>query len=174
LADPVSNEQPDVLYCANHPKTQTVLRCNRCGKPICTKCAVRTPVGYRCKECINQQQAVYYTAGASDYLIAAGETLAFTTVAGFVAPLLVGFIGFYGWLAMIFIAPALSGVLSEAVRRSIGRRRGRYLGLLACGVACAGSIIGFGLLWAFTRNAPLLSFGIYLVLFVSALYARLR
>ena len=35
-------------YCANHPGVETSLRCNKCGKPICAKCAVRTPTGYRC------------------------------------------------------------------------------------------------------------------------------
>ena len=28
-------------FCANHPTTATQLRCNRCGKAICSKCAVR-------------------------------------------------------------------------------------------------------------------------------------
>ena len=35
----------DTLYCANHPTIATSLRCNRCNKPICHKCAVLTPVG---------------------------------------------------------------------------------------------------------------------------------
>ena len=35
-------------YCANHPTVETTLRCNKCGKPICAKCAIRTPTGYRC------------------------------------------------------------------------------------------------------------------------------
>ncbi len=42
-------------YCANHPGVETSLRCNKCGKPICAKCAVRTPTGYRCKECVRGQ-----------------------------------------------------------------------------------------------------------------------
>lgn len=45
--DPVA----ETLFCANHAKTPTNLRCSRCGKPICLKCSVETPVGLRCAEC---------------------------------------------------------------------------------------------------------------------------
>lgn len=58
------------VACANHPFRKTVLHCNRCGKPICTKCIVRTPVGYRCKQCIEEQQEVYSTARWYDYVSA--------------------------------------------------------------------------------------------------------
>ena len=47
------------MYCANHPTVETTLRCNRCEKPICAKCAVLTPTGYRCKECIKEQQKIF-------------------------------------------------------------------------------------------------------------------
>ena len=57
------------LHCANHPDRETMLRCNKCDKPICYECAVRTPVGYRCKECVREQQNVYYNAEKSDVLI---------------------------------------------------------------------------------------------------------
>ena len=62
------------VFCVNHPKTETLLRCNKCGKPVCIKCVVRTPVGYRCKECLNIQHAGYYTATPMDYvMVAAGR-----------------------------------------------------------------------------------------------------
>ncbi len=60
-----------VLFCANHPSRETHLRCNRCGKPICSSCARLTPVGYRCPECIREHENIYYTATAADYIIAA-------------------------------------------------------------------------------------------------------
>ena len=44
------------MYCYNHPQRETVLRCNRCERPMCTSCAVLTPTGYRCKECVRGQQ----------------------------------------------------------------------------------------------------------------------
>ena len=54
--------------CYRHPKIETNLRCNRCGRPICPKCAVRTPVGFRCPECVREQQNKYYTGGTMDYV----------------------------------------------------------------------------------------------------------
>ncbi|MDQ4045653.1 MAG: B-box zinc finger protein [Chloroflexota bacterium] len=47
FAAPATGEVP----CSYHPDVMTGLRCSRCGKPICPKCAVRTPVGLRCPEC---------------------------------------------------------------------------------------------------------------------------
>src|SRR5688572_1664775 len=37
---------PATLYCVNHPDTETLLRWNRCERPICLRCAVLTDVGY--------------------------------------------------------------------------------------------------------------------------------
>ncbi|MBM4465197.1 MAG: hypothetical protein FJ014_06560, partial [Chloroflexi bacterium] len=34
----------EVIYCSFHPTVETRLRCNRCGAPICPRCAVQTPV----------------------------------------------------------------------------------------------------------------------------------
>ena len=63
------SDTPPTLYCANHPTVETTLRCNRCEKPICTKCAVLTPTGYRCKECVRGQQKLFETAQWYDYVI---------------------------------------------------------------------------------------------------------
>jgi hypothetical protein len=41
------NEQ----QCTYHPNVRTRLRCSKCGTPICPRCAVETPVGYRCPDC---------------------------------------------------------------------------------------------------------------------------
>lgn len=45
------HEFPGEVPCSYHPDVMTGLRCNRCGKPICAKDAVRTPVGLRCPDC---------------------------------------------------------------------------------------------------------------------------
>ena len=50
------------LYCYVHPDRETGLRCNRCERPICADCAVLTPTGYRCKECVREQKKVFDTA----------------------------------------------------------------------------------------------------------------
>ena len=45
-----------LTYCEVHPDRETSLRCNKCGRLMCTECAVLTPVGYRCRECVRGQQ----------------------------------------------------------------------------------------------------------------------
>ena len=41
----------DVVFCARHPRIETVLRCGTCGTPICPRCLVQTPVGAKCPTC---------------------------------------------------------------------------------------------------------------------------
>jgi hypothetical protein len=169
------------LFCANHPAVATTLRCNRCEKPICSKCAVLTPVGYRCRECVRGQQAVFETTKTLDYPVAAVVAAVGT---GLGAGLL-GYIGIWGFL----LAPVVGGGLAEVVRWAVGRRRSRYLGrwaVVGAGlgllpmlaipamtlVAALGGRLQAGLLGGVVLTAafPL----IYGVLIISALYYRLR
>ena len=156
----------EVLYCANHPSVETVLRCNRCGKPICTRCAVRTPVGYRCRECVGQQQSAFYTGGALDYVIGGGIAL----VLGGLAAYLMTLIG--GWFFAIILGPTVGVGIAEAVRFGVRRRKSRYLWLVVGGAIVLGSfpafVLGLFSLWG------LLSLGLFLVLSVGAATARLR
>lgn len=39
-------------YCYAHPKTPTKLRCSRCDRPICGRCAIPASVGQHCPECV--------------------------------------------------------------------------------------------------------------------------
>src|SRR4030065_2669842 len=107
------------LTCANHPDRETTLRCNRCGKPICTKCAVHTPVGYRSRECVRGQQTIFETARAIDY-----------PIAGVVAAVGVGLgtsvltvLSFWG----LIVAPVAGGALAETIRWGVWRGGGRGL-----------------------------------------------
>ncbi len=118
------------LRCAYHPDRETTLRCNKCEKPICTKCAVLTPVGYRCKECVRGQQSVFETARPADFVIAAVVSAVGTGI----AMVLLNFLGFWGF----FVAPIVGGGLAEIVRAAVRRRRGRKLPL----VAALGGVVG--------------------------------
>ncbi len=88
------------LYCANHPSVPTSLRCNNCEKPICVQCAVLTPIGYRCKECIRGQQKKFDTAEWYDYILAFGVGSAIA----FAGSLVVRFFGFLFFLLFIVLA----------------------------------------------------------------------
>ena len=127
----------DTIYCANHPQTATRLRCNKCGKPICTKCAVRTPVGYRCRECVRSQQQIFETALWYDYVIAAVIALPL----GALSAAILGNLGFF----MFFLAPVAGGLTAEVIRAAVRRRRGRFLTLaaaIAFALGCLGITLG--------------------------------
>ena len=64
----IHEPETDVLHCSVHPDRETTLRCNKCGRPMCPQCAVQTPVGYRCRECVRGIQAGYYKATDTDYV----------------------------------------------------------------------------------------------------------
>lgn len=139
-------EMSEPLHCINHPKVETYLRCNRCGSPICPKCAVRTEVGYRCKTCINRQQQVFYAEFRPIYyLIAAAVALPLGLVAGIVIPAL-------GWFAL-FLGPVAGLGIAEAAHWAIGRRRGPHTWLVV-----ASSVLLGGLPWMLISFFPLLFF----------------
>ena len=113
--------------CYRHPQIETGLRCNRCNKAICAKCAVRTPVGFRCPDCIRAQENKYYSGGNMDYVIAA--VIAFPLsliIAGLFTTILSGF-GFFILIIAFFVAPLVTGIIAEAVRWGVRKRRSRYL-----------------------------------------------
>jgi len=126
LSEPVS------LFCANHPDRETLLRCNRCHKPICVDCAVLTPVGYRCRECVRGQQDRFYTATTTHRVLAAiaalggGILLGLAVLVG--APVLR--FGFFAWLIAFFLGSAAGGSLAELVWMAAGRKRSRHFAVL--------------------------------------------
>lgn len=134
--------QPQPLYCANHPGVETLLRCNRCGKPICLKCAVLTDVGYRCKECIRGVQASYFNALPLDNLIAFGVALVVTALASPLATFVFGMFGFWGLILAFMVGTAAGSVLGQIVRAAVGRRRGRQLPYFALAGIILGILVG--------------------------------
>jgi hypothetical protein len=164
------------LVCYNHPDRETVLRCNRCNRPICTSCAVLTPTGYRCKECVRGQQKVYETAQSLDPVI------------GFVIAAVLAFIGSYSARIMgfftVFLAPLIGLGITEAVRYAVKKRRSHNLFLLATAGAAVGSLpflvtslitlvgfLSFG--GGLVALGPLVWQGLYSFLIASTVYYRL-
>jgi len=169
VGPPPPDELPlddNVLYCANHPTVETMLRCNRCNKPICTRCAVQTPVGYRCRECVGKQQAVFYSGGALDYVIAG----AISVVLGGIASYLMTLVG--AWFIALLLGPAAGIGIAELVRLAVQRRRSKYLWI----VVGAGMVVGAlpSLVLALFSLWSLIALGIFLALAIGAAGARLR
>ena len=184
----MTNETVPTLCCANHPDRETMLRCNRCDKPICYQCAVRTPVGYRCKECVREQQGVYYTAEPSDLLVGGGIALVLGGVMGGLAFAFLGLIGFFSFILAFFIGPAAGGAVAEVIRRAVKKRRARQMKWVAAVLFILGVLIGGVLLFGgqtllympFSRvlaTVPRLLFRWDVLLFAglaaSTIYARL-
>lgn len=176
----MSNDTP--MFCVYHPQTETLLRCNKCGQPVCLKCVERTPVGYRCKVCLNVQRAGYYTATPLDYALVVFISALTSGMAGALAAWLGGL-----WLIMIFYAPAVATAIAEIIRRAIGKRRGKYIALVACAVFIVGGFSGAGVLLFFAGGASSfdlarlasrvffnLGVWIFIALGASTVYARLR
>ena len=70
------------MKCATHPDTETNLKCGKCGKPICPKCMVQTPVGARCRECARVKKLPTFTVSGSYYLRGIGAALGMGIVMG--------------------------------------------------------------------------------------------
>ena len=162
----------ETLYCYVHPNRETALRCNNCNRPICASCAVRTPTGYRCKECVRERQKTFDTAEWYDYAL--GFIVA-ALLSGFAASLvtLIGGIGFIGLLIISAGASTAGVAISEGVRAVTRKRRSRPLFItIAAGVVLgAVPVILFQLI---TFNVFGIIFQIiYLVIVTPVVYTRL-
>ena len=168
----MTEETTPKLYCYVHPDRETLLRCNRCERPICSQCAVLTPTGYRCKNCVHGQQKVFDTAQSTDYIAAAGIAL----VLSFLGSLIAGVMGFF----TIFIAPIAGVIIAEAVRWALHHRRSRLLFQTAAGAAALGSLplLVLALLPLLFGGGiggilSLIYRGLYTILVTSSVYYRL-
>jgi hypothetical protein len=123
------------LVCYRHSNRETALRCYTCGKPICTECAVKTPVGYSCPDCIRDLRKSYYTAKPLDYIITFLVALPVATMAAF----LVSFVGFF----VIFLAPMVGTFIGRVSFWAVRRRRGRYLPYLVGTTVVLGTVIAW-------------------------------
>jgi hypothetical protein len=105
----------ETTFCENHPDRETGLSCNRCGKLICTSCAVHTATGYRCKECVREQKKKFDTAKVSDYIVAVVISIALS----YLGSIFVSRLGFF----LLLLSPIAGMLIAEAVRNATGRRR---------------------------------------------------
>lgn len=81
-ADTDSNTDSFEQRCSYHPNVLTRLKCSRCGKPICPRCMVATPVGYRCPDCARGPKPVAYQTGAAQLTRAVVVGAALATAIG--------------------------------------------------------------------------------------------
>lgn len=131
----------EVIYCVNHPDRETLLRCNKCGKPICPECAIRHPVGLRCRECAQLRRIPTYDLSPRHYTLALAAGLPSATV----GVILGGIFSRFIWIPLIgglVIAFAVGLLTAEAISRATGYKRGVGLQVVAAVCVVFGYFIG--------------------------------
>lgn len=144
-------QEEETHFCAVHTTIEATLRCNKCNRYMCIKCAMRTPVGYRCKECVRGVENNFFNAESLDYALT-GVIAAFLGLIG-------GAICAVGgvFIAIIVSVPA-SGLIVQMIRFAVEKRRGRY----TAHVAAAATFLGAAAPLLFFRGGALgsLLFGV--------------
>jgi len=177
-----------VMYCINHPETETLIRCSKCLQPICTKCARPTPVGLRCPRCARGGVNSLHQLAPTDYVVVAVVALLASVLAG-------GLVTQLGFFFVLFLAAPVGGLIAEAIMRgtqAIGGGRpktGPVIQTIASVCIALGALFG-PWLWrallagslsalptnplAYLATALNISTAIYIVLAIGAAVARLR
>lgn len=134
------------MRCAAHPEVETTLSCSKCGKPICPKCMVETPVGARCPDCAQVYRLPTFQVSTRYLLIATGVGLGMATICGLIWGVLGSFLGFRFF--NIVLAAGVGYAIGEAISLSVNRKRGPKLAIIA-GFAVAISYLVSISLWGF-------------------------
>ncbi|MDW8368253.1 MAG: hypothetical protein RMK49_20615 [Abditibacteriales bacterium] len=109
------------MFCANHPTVSTAVTCGKCGKPICPRCMVDTPVGQRCRACGLQRSPIYQVPLR---LMLVGMAV------GIGGGIIGGMIGARLQFFVLFLAPVIGGCVGECVSRAIKRKHSHALALV--------------------------------------------
>ena len=132
------------MRCAYHPDVETNLRCGKCGKPICPKCMVQTPVGARCPDCAKLYKLPTYRVSTKYYLRAAGTGLGMAIVCGIAWGVVMRFMPFY---LNLLLAPGAGYAIGEVISRSVNRKRGTGLAVIAGSALVVSYLVSMFLPW---------------------------
>jgi hypothetical protein len=110
------------MQCATHPSVETELACGKCGKAICPRCLVHTPVGARCRDCAQLRRLPQYNISTA--FMARGAAAALVSGAvlgglwGFLFPFGIGF--YFGLLVGLGVGYGVGEAVSVATNRKAG------------------------------------------------------
>lgn len=126
------------MKCANHPNVETNLRCSKCGKPICPKCMIQTPVGARCADCARLYKLPTFQISKQHYLRAIGVGLGLAVGFGFLWGAIANLVHvlYLGFL----LAAGFGYAIGELISLSVNHKRGTKLAIIA-GVSVAVSYL---------------------------------
>jgi hypothetical protein len=123
-----------VAECSYHPGVETNVSCAECGRAICPKDMVATPVGYKCPDCARPAAGQLAYVKPRQLVLGALAALGAALVGG----LLLGAVHM-----TFFLVSILYGALvAEAARRGSGGHRGVTIAAVAGVAAALGSWVG--------------------------------
>lgn len=161
------------MTCARHKDVETVLRCGRCGTPICPRCLVYTPVGARCPDCARVRRSPIYQVGARYFAQAVLAGLAVGVGGGLLLQALARAAGLFAFLVYVIYG----GVMAEAVSWAANRKRGPVLQWIAAMAIVLGqglTLVGAALAALAGRPTPLIVALLYVAIAVASAVSRLR
>jgi hypothetical protein len=136
-AVPVAEDpEPAALRCYRHPDRETYVRCGRCDQPICPRCAMQGPVGFRCRQCGRPARDPLTAIPPAQLAIGFGVA----ALGGVVVALLTG--GGFGFFGLL-IAWFAGGIVADAVIRFVGFKRGPRMMAMLFGGLAAGALVAF-------------------------------
>ena len=137
-ADATPEELPETdgpSFCYRHPDRETWVRCGRCDRPICTRCAMQGPVGLRCASC--GKPAFDPLTSVKPLPALAG--LALAVAGGALAAVIASRMGFFA----IILSWFAGSLIVQAVHRVTGYKHGSTITAIVIGGIVAGAAIGF-------------------------------
>jgi hypothetical protein len=126
------DEDDDDEPCYRHPAERTALRCITCDRPICVRCAIAAPVGFKCPDHGRPSRAERAVVPIPRLAAGVAAAVATAVVAGIV--LAVVRIQFFG-IILAWLAGMLVGTVA---RRASGGYRDPLLARLAATAAGLG------------------------------------
>ena len=117
------------MRCACDSGQETSLRCGKCGKPICPRCLVQTPVGARCPACARLYKLPTYSVSTAYYLKAMSVALVLAVAMGIIWGVVATMVPVFNF--NLLLAPAVGYVIGEVTSRAVNRKRGTGLAVVA-------------------------------------------
>ena len=123
--EPDAPAEAQALFCYRHPDRETGLRCVQCERPICGACAQITNVGQLCPECRRARRPANYQVTTANAIV--GGVVALIAAALIALPFLLFARGFFVFLIIIFLAPAVAELVVRITDRLTRLKRGRAM-----------------------------------------------